>query len=136
MKLISQHLSGKIRRSSEQSPYIPKGMMFAVLRLIPRLGPEASGAVIREVLSQQLDTDVPAAKIYVSLGRLEDRNLVMSEHEPEAVAEVRKTRRRLIYRLTSDGQKALELGLKLYSSTASKAVDYDFTLSWKVQELG
>jgi DNA-binding PadR family transcriptional regulator len=135
--MTSQHLNGNIRRSSEQHPYIPKGMMFAVLRLIPRLGSDASGAMIREVLSKQLGTDVPAAKIYVSLGRLEDRNLVMSEHELEAVAEVRKTRRRIIYRLTSDGQKALELGLKLYSSTASKEVDYDFTIpKWKVQELG
>lgn len=93
---------------------IPKGMNFAVLRLIPVLGSEASGTVICERLSQRLSQDIPAAKIYVALKRLESDEFITSEDEPRASAAGRKTRRRRIYRLTEKGVTAIEAGMKLY----------------------
>jgi DNA-binding PadR family transcriptional regulator len=103
---------------------IPKGMNFAVLRMIPYLGSDASGTVICERLSEQLNQDIPAAKIYVALKRLEADEFVTSEDETSALAAGRKSRRRRIYRLTEKGALAMEAGMKLYDGQAKELPEW------------
>ena len=66
------------------------------------------------------DQDIPAAKIYVALKRLEADEYVTSEDEPSALAASRKSRRRRIYRLTEKGALAIEAGMKLYDGQAKE----------------
>lgn len=98
-------------------PRIPRGIMFAVLRLIHTLGLRASGTEICKHISAQLDRDLPAAQIYISLSRLEDQALVVAENEQKS-SSVRKGRPRRVYRLTDAGLQALDAGMKLYNSMA------------------
>ena len=89
-------------------------MTFSVLQLIPILGQRACGSEICDLLSQRLGEDVPAAKIYVLLKRLENDGLVTSDSESSELAALRGSRRRRIYRLTEEGTLAVEAGMKLY----------------------
>jgi DNA-binding PadR family transcriptional regulator len=99
-------------------------MNFAVLMIIPNLGLDASGTVICERLSQRLGQDIPAAKIYVALKRLESDDFVESDDEDSAVAAERKSRRRRIYRLTAKGVAAVEAGMRLYGGAKKEQAEW------------
>jgi DNA-binding PadR family transcriptional regulator len=89
-----------------------------VARQAARPARPAAAARSASRLSEQLDQDIPAAKIYVALKRLEADEFVSSEDEPSALAAGRKSRRRRIYRLTEKGALAMEAGMKLYDGQA------------------
>lgn len=102
----------------------PRGLMFVVLRKISHLGDNAYGAEIRKQISKQSGEDVPAAKIYIALARLEDSGLVSARDELERPAG-RRGRPRRIYKLTAPGLRALQAGVKLYVNpvTSNEAID-------------
>ncbi len=104
--------------SRPERTHIPRGLNFVVLRLIPHLGTRASGTEIRERISAQFDEDVPAAKVYVALSRLEDQGLVSARDEERRPAGHRGRPRR-IYELTASGLRALQAGAKLYANPMS-----------------
>ena len=77
-------------------------VMLAVLQL----GEDAYGAPIRRALEEQADRAVSIATIYVSLGRLEERDLVRSWFA--APTKVRGGRSKRLYAVTEPGLAALE----------------------------
>lgn len=87
--------------------------MFGVLRAIRILGIDASGTAIRSLLSRQLDRDLEAARVYVSLSRLQRQGLVSARDESERPAG-RRGRPRRIYELSASGLQALDAGSRLY----------------------
>lgn len=93
----------------------PRGLTYAVLRLVSLLGKRAYGAEIREHLSQQTGSDVPAANVYVMLRRLEDYGLITAADQGDLSTAGRKGRPRRIYQVTAPGQRALMAGAKLYA---------------------
>jgi DNA-binding PadR family transcriptional regulator len=96
----------------------PKGMMLAVMRAIAVLGNNAHSFEIRDYISSIMNSDIPTAHIYVNLSRLENMGLVRSESQSSS-RPARRGRPRSIYRLTSRGIEALEVGVRLYTSPAN-----------------
>jgi DNA-binding PadR family transcriptional regulator len=90
----------------------PSGLTFVVLQLISVMKKNAFGVQIRERLSQQIEREVPAAQVYVTLRRLEDAGFVEATEEQSTVG--RKGRPRRIYQVTALGQRTLQAGTKLY----------------------
>jgi DNA-binding PadR family transcriptional regulator len=98
--------------------------MLVVLRAIPYLGVRASGTEIREHIEHQTSEDMPAAKVYVALSRLENQGLVTARDENEWPAG-RRGRPRRIYSLTASGLRALRAGAKLYGYPVSSSEEAD-----------
>jgi DNA-binding PadR family transcriptional regulator len=92
----------------------PRGLTYTVLRLVSILGKRAYGVEIRDRLSQQLRSDVPAAQVYVMLRRLEDYGFVVATDQNVTKSAGRKGRPRRVYEITAPGQRALTVGAKLY----------------------
>ena len=98
--------------------------MWVVLRAIAYLGVRASGIEIREHIENQTSEEMPAAKVYVALSRLEDQGLVIARDENEWPAG-RRGRPRRIYSLTASGLRALRAGAKLYGNPVSSVEETD-----------
>lgn len=94
-------------------------MSLAVLDMVATLAfeaqeeqrpPAAFGTNICDRLSKQQGKDIPAAKVYITLKRLEGYQLVRSQ----------VVQRRRIYELTFDGEKALAAGIERNGSWAEQ----------------
>lgn len=94
---------------------VPRGLTFVVLGLVPHLGKNAYGVAIRDRLSQHIGSDVPAAKVYVMLRRLEDYGFIRAIDQDLPKSAGRKGRPRRVYEVTAPGQRALTAGAKLYN---------------------
>jgi len=92
----------------------PRGLTYVVLRLVSLLGSRAYGVEIRERLSQQHGSEIPAAQVYVMLRRLEDYGFVVGKDQGLAKSAGRKGRPRRVYEITAPGQRVLAAGAKLY----------------------
>jgi DNA-binding PadR family transcriptional regulator len=87
-------------------------VLFSVLRL----GDEAYGVAIRDVIAETTGRRVSSGAIYTTLSRLEDRGVVTSgvaESEPGQMGRPRK-----YYRLTKSGARAL---MDAYATTQKLA---------------
>ena len=76
-------------------------ILFALLRL----GDDAYGVAIRELIEERTGKAVSAGSIYTALGRLEERGLVRSR--TEASSKGRMGRPRKYYVLRREGARAL-----------------------------
>ena len=76
-------------------------ILFALLRL----GEDAYGVAIRELIEERTGKAVSAGAIYTALGRLEERGLVRSS--AAAARETRMGRPRKYYQLRPEGARAL-----------------------------
>lgn len=95
----------------------PRGLMYSVLRSISFLGLDAYGARIREVVSKQVEKELPSAQIYTALMRLEKQGLVISAESEWSEGQRGQARR--VYELTKLGREALSAGSKLYGDAKS-----------------
>jgi len=87
-------------------------VLFSVLRL----GDEAYGLAIRDVIKEQTGRTVSSGAIYTTLGRLEERRLVRSNVGPSIPG--RAGRPRKYYELSPSGAKAL---MAAYTTTQKLA---------------
>lgn len=108
----SENREGSRSHGEERQP--PRGLTYVVLRLVSILGRRAYGVEIRDRLSQQHGSEVPAAQVYVMLRRLEDYGFVVAKNQGSAKSAGRKGRPRRVYEVTAPGQRALAAGAKLY----------------------
>ena len=79
-------------------------LQHVVMLAVARLGPEAYGAAIRRELREVAGRRVNVPTVYVTLVRLEEQALVVSDAAPPRG----KGRPRRVFRLTPKGWKALE----------------------------
>ena len=93
------------------STFVPKGIPFAVLQVIPVLGPKACGTEIADHLVRHTGrADLVGPKIYTALIRLSAKGLVKSAlHKKPGRGHPRR-----VYKLTQTGRKSLEAGRRLH----------------------
>lgn len=90
---------------------------LTVILAVARLGEEAYGLAIRRDLAARTGRDHSVGAIYTTLGRLEEKGLVVSRmSEPQPV---RGGRARREFRLTGEGERALREARRLSASVWS-----------------
>jgi len=83
--------------------YAPlRGLLHLLVLKLLSEGP-LRGTEIRNALKERLDLDIPSSAIYVILGMLEDKGLVVSSWETEERGPARK-----VYRISEEGLEYLK----------------------------
>jgi DNA-binding PadR family transcriptional regulator len=100
--------------NDRQRVKVPRGLSFAVLRLIGESKHDAYGIKLRAKLSEITGSEIPAGQIYVILSRLEEAGLIIGVEERKKMSAARIGRPRRLYEVTALGQQALSDGAKLY----------------------
>jgi DNA-binding PadR family transcriptional regulator len=89
---------------TQQAKHLAEFELYVMLA-IARPGAEAYGAAIRREIEERAGRPVSIGAVYATLGRLEDRELLV--HEVTDPLPVRGGRSRKLYRLTEAGREAV-----------------------------
>jgi DNA-binding PadR family transcriptional regulator len=95
---------------------------FLVLAAIARLQPNAYGANVAEEVASASGRDCSSGALYVTLDRLENKQLIYSEQAP--ATEARAGRRRRMLMLTAEGAQAA-LDFQRAIARATRGVRFD-----------
>ena len=113
---------------------MPKGNFLAEFELylmlaLTRLGDQAYGVTVRREIESRTGRPVSIGAVYATLGRLEDKGLVT--HQVSDPVRVRGGRSRKYFRLTAEGERALE-----HSTTMMKKMMEGLVFAAGKEEVG